>query len=508
MPSKPSFSDGDLQQLRENGVPPEEALSQIERFERGFPFCRLDRPCTLGDGVLALSPGSGNASLPFFREAAGKGRIMKFVPASGAASRMFKSLQAAQDGGAAPSDNPAVQEFVTGLPSFAFFEDLKAALARDGFKLETLLREGGIEPVLDYTLTSRGLNLAGIPKGLIPFHAYPGHTRTPFEEHLVEAAAYACDAGGVARVHFTVSPEHHAAVRDHLASVRSRNEASGVRYIIDLSHQQTSTDTLAVDPNNRPFRKTDGGLLLRPGGHGALLENLNRLEGDVVFLKNIDNVAPDRLKADTILYKKYLAGLLLDLQSTLFSHLHKIAHGDLTNRDLEAISGFARERLHLSPGPERGREERIRSLFNRLNRPLRVCGMVPNAGEPGGGPFWVRGRNGELSLQIVESSQVDLDSPEQRAIWESSTHFNPVDLVCGVRDYLGKPFDLKRFRDPDTGFISKKTYEGRELKALELPGLWNGAMAFWNTVFVEVPLSTFSPVKTVFDLLRKEHQEV
>jgi len=405
-------------------------------------------------------------------------------------------------------DHRALSGFLRGLEKFAFFGDLRKAMTQDGIEVETLLRKGEYKPILEYLLTSKGLSLADLPKGLIKFHAYRSHSRTPFEEHLVEASAHVRDRNGLARVHFTVSPEHETQVRDHIEDIRNLYEKRGSAFDVGFSTQRPSTDTLAVDMADRPFRDKDGRLLFRPGGHGALLGNLHDLGGDIVFIKNIDNVVPDRLKAETYRYKRALGGYLVEVQRQLFTYLERLSSGAAEEALLEKAFEFSRDRLSIVPLPGKGlsRRERADYLIRKLDRPLRVCGMVRNVGEPGGGPFWVDHPERGLSLQIVEASQVDMDSAEQREIWESATHFNPVDLVCGVRDYLGRPFDLMRFRDPQTGFISVKSKEGKELKALELPGLWNGAMAEWNTVFVEVPIITFNPVKTVLDLLRKEHQ--
>jgi len=383
-------------------------------------------------------------------------------------------------------------------------------MAKDGLDIEALITEGRYKEILEYTLKPKGLNYADFPKGLIRFHRYPERSRTPFEEHLFEAAAYTLDRNMVARVHFTVPAEYEELIKEHIENVRGYYEASGVKYEVTFSTQNPSTDKIAVGLDNKPFRDSNGRLVFRPAGHGALLDNLNDLRGDIVFIKNIDNVVPDRLKHETYIYKKALGGYLVELQRDIFRYLERLTSGNVSWQLITQVFEFVRYELSTIP-PEavekRGsREEKINFLISKLNRPLRVCGMVKNEGEPGGGPFWVRHEDGTLSLQIVESSQVDMESSGQRAIWESSTHFNPVDLVCGVRDHLGNPFDLKRFTDPNTGFISIKSMDGRELKTLELPGLWNGAMANWNTVFIEVPLITFNPVKTVFDLLRKEHQ--
>lgn len=516
------FSDRDIQQIKARGMALEKVISQIEIFKKGFSYVRLRRPCTVGDGITVLRKEDFDRLGKAFSEAALSGRVMKFVPASGAASRMFKLLlsfdhryehiderEMRAEAERNDPDHVAFLQFVKGIKKFAFYEDLKSVMSRDGLDTEELISKEQYKAILEYLLTSKGLNLTHIPKGLIKFHAYSGTSRTPFEEHLVEAIEYAMDRKKVVRIHFTVSPEHEELVKGHIQEVLGQYEKSGIRFEWSLSTQKASTDTIAVDMENRPFRDSEGRLLFRPGGHGALLENLNELRGDLVFVKNIDNVVPDRLKEETFLYKKALGGYLIELQKDTFEYLKRLSRREVEEQLVEEAFEYIRHRLSVVPpeGVEKGSKgDKIDFLISRLNRPLRVCGMVRNVAEPGGGPFWVEHADKGISLQIVEASQVDMSSAAQRGVWESSTHFNPVDLVCGVRDWAGKPFDLIRFVDPDTGFVSIKSKEGRELKALELPGLWNGAMAHWNTVFVEVPLITFNPVKTVLDLLRKEHQ--
>ena len=508
-----SLSDADLKQIEARGMTPEQVISQLETFRKGFSYARLMRPCTVGDGIDVLQKADLARLNETFSAAALAGRVMKFVPASGAATRMFKSLIAFHDRHIQMDENEpdhaSTLEFFKGIKKFAFYGNLKSAMSRDGLDIEDLISKREYGPILDYVLSPKGLDLAQIPKGLIAFHRYPETSRTAFEEQLVEATAYTTDRNKLARVHFTVSPEHEASIKAHLRRIFNHYEKSGVRFEVTFSVQKPSTDTIAAQVDNRPFRGSDGRLVFRPGGHGALLENLNALRGDLVFIKNIDNVVPDRLKQETTIYKKALGGYLIELQKEIFGCLERSSARDLEDGDIEKMFALIRNRLCINPpdGLEQGsREKKIDYLVSRLNRPLRVCGMVKNEGEPGGGPFWVEHADKSTSVQIVESSQVDMESAEQRGVWESSTHFNPVDLVCGVRDYMGKPFDLTRFVDPSTGFISLKSEEGEELKALELPGLWNGSMAYWNTVFVQVPIITFNPVKTVLDLLRKEHQ--
>ena len=492
---------------------PEQVSSQLETFRKGFSYVRLIRPCTVGDGIEVLQKGDLARLNETFSVAALAGRVMKFVPASGAATRMFKSLIAFQDRHIQMDENEpdhaSTLEFIKGIKKFAFYDDLKSAMSRDGLDTDDLMAKGEYGPILDYVLSSKGLDLAQIPKGLITFHRYPETSRTAFEEQLVEATGYTTDEKGLARVHFTVSPEDETSIKTHLKRIIDHYEKSGVKFDVTFSVQKPSTDTVAAEVDNRPFRGRDGRLVFRPGGHGALLENLNALKGDLVFIKNIDNVVPDRLKQETIIYKKALGGCLIELQKEIFVCLERSSARDLEDGTIEEMFAFIRDRLCITPpeGVEQGtREEKIDYLVSRLNRPLRVCGMVKNEGEPGGGPFWVEHADRSSSIQIVESSQVDMASAQQKGVWDSSTHFNPVDLVCGVRDYKGQPFDLSKFVDPSTGFISLKSKEGKELKALELPGLWNGSMAYWNTVFVQVPIITFNPVKTVLDLLRREHQ--
>ena len=516
------FREEDLRQIEGQGLTLEKVRSDIELFKKGFPAVRLQRPCTVGDGITVLQGDELDRLSQVHAKAASAGRMTKFVPASGAASRMFQLLLSAMERGkastSAPEKTPVDMDerdyhmflqFTRNLKQFAFYDDLRQVMARDGLSIEQMPTDGPHADLLSYLLTPRGLNYANLPKGLIPFHRYAEHTRTPVEEHLIEAAAYAQDRDRIARVHFTVPPEHQEAMRDHVEAVRQRYEHSGCRYMVTFSVQKPSTDTIAVDQGNEPFRDETGRLVFRPAGHGALLENLDDLQGDIIFIKNIDNLIVDRLKPTTYLYKSALAGYLIELQHTIFHFLQTLLQERVAEQSIKEIFTFAREKLSIVPPAEllqKSRAERIAFLASRLNRPLRVCGVVPNTGEPGGGPFWVQQSDNTFSLQIIEAAQIDMRAPGQRVGWEAATHFNPVDLVCGVRDYRGRPFDLHRFSDPETGFIAQKSKDGKVLRALELPGLWNGAMAYWNTVFVEMPLITFNPVKTVFDLLRDAHQ--
>ena len=504
------FSAADREQLRARDLTEEAVLAQVATFKRGIPYTTLQRPCTVGDGITVLQPHKLERLTAVYTEAALSGRTLKFVPASGAASRMFQLLLSCLNRDSL--DDPERQNLLQcmrHLKKFAFYDDLQALLAQDGLSIETLMAHGQYTGILEYLLTPKGLNYADLPKALLKFHRYADHCRTPLEEHLVEAAAYTQDREGVAQVHLTVTPAHQEAISSHLEAARSRHEQAGVRYEVTFSTQKPATDTVAVDLENQLFRDQHGRLVFRPAGHGALLENLQALAGDIVFIKNIDNVVPDHLKEETYIYKRALGGYLVEIQNQICAYMRRLALQNVDEQLLTHIFAFARETLSLVPPPgmeHQSRHTQMQYLVAVLDRPLRVCGMVQNAGEPGGGPFWVQHADGSLSLQIVETSQVEMQADNQRAIVTAATHFNPVDLVCGVRDYQGRPFDLRQFTDPHSGFISTKSHEGKALKALELPGLWNGAMAQWNTVFVEVPLSTFNPVKTVLDLLRPQHQ--
>jgi hypothetical protein len=516
------FHERDQRQIAAQGTTEEAIRDQIETFRRGFPFAQLDRPCTVGDGVTILSPQETERLTSRYAEAALAGRVQKFVPASGAASRMFQTLLAvhervAEVEGSQPQAAPQDRherdfwQFTAGLQNFAFYEALGERLSQQQLLLDTALSQGRYKTILEALLMPSGLNYAGLPKALLHFHRYEDHCRTPLEEHLVEAATLVRDRHQNARLHFTVSPDHGDLMMAHLQQTRHRYEQTGFRFEVSWSTQKPSTDTIAVDLDNQPFRDSKGNLLFRPAGHGALIENLNDLQGDIILIKNIDNVVPDHLKAPTYTYTRLLGGYLVSLQQESFAYLEQLASGAVAPAALAAIRRFAEQQLARevpAAFEQQSQQEQAAWLFKALHRPLRVCGVVPNTGEPGGGPFWVRHADGTTSRQIVETSQVDPQSETQQAILQASTHFNPVNLVCGVRDFRGQPFDLTHFTDPETGFISQKSHEGKALKALELPGLWNGAMARWNTAFVEVPITTFNPVKTVLDLLRQEHQPV
>ncbi len=505
------LEERDIEAVRRHGLTPEQVGRQVDIFRKGAPYARLARPCAVGDGIARLDASRVETLIDRFEVAQRKGRARKMTPASGAASRMFKALFAALDdldAGRSAEENSAFRKFLEGLDRFAFYGELERRLAERGLAIERQRAPDAAAPILEALLSSDGLNYGALPKGLLAFHRYGAGARTPLEEHFVEALAYTADADGVARVHFTVSPEHMDAFREREYLTRGLYEGDGQKLDISYSVQKPSTDTIAVDLDNRPFRDEAGRMVFRPAGHGALIENLNDLRGDLVFVKNVDNVTPDRLKAETIRWKKALGGLLLETQDRAFAYLKQLDGGGFDSALCDELVVFAADSLGVRPTPDPATlplDEAKRLFYDLLNRPIRVCGMVVNEGEPGGGPFWAKTADGE-TLQIVESSQIDQGDPTQREILAGSTHFNPVDLVCGVRDFNGEPFDLKAFIDRDAYFIAEKSKDGRPLKALERPGLWNGAMARWNTLFVEIPAITFNPVKTVNDLLRDAHQ--
>lgn len=501
--------DKDL--LAKKGISEQQIAEQLACFEKGFPFLKLFAAASVENRGIMLADEKAQKTYLAAWDAYMEGdkKIVKFVPASGAASRMFKNMFEFLG---ADYDVPTTdfeKKFFSNIKNFAFYADLDVACVKNNGKgIDALISEGNYKAVVANLLEAAGLNYGALPKGLLKFHKYENGVRTPLEEHLVEGALYAAGKSGEVNVHFTVSTEH----RELFAKLVDEKVAQyaakyGVKYNISFSEQKPSTDTVAADMENKPFRD-NGKLLFRPGGHGALIENLNDLDADVVFIKNIDNVVPDRLKADTVTYKKLLAGVLVTLQKQAFEYMELLDSGHYRHDELENIIRFVQQQLHCRKDDIKDLEDTdlVIYLRKKLNRPMRVCGMVKNVGEPGGGPFLAYNPDGSVSLQILESSQIDMNDPEKKAMFEKGTHFNPVDLVCAVRDYKGNKFNLLNYVDKATGFISYKSKGGKELKALELPGLWNGSMSDWSTVFVEVPLSTFNPVKTVNDLLREQHQ--
>lgn len=508
------FLENDLKQMEEMGITQDKVLKQIETFEAGIPYTRLERAAVVGDGILRFSDEESQKVISKFENAAESLSTLKFVPASGAASRMFKALfhfleafnpgKETLDEYLERTDDKDIRVFVENLERFPFYEGVRN-LVDEKFSDPGRALVAFIHKMLDRS----GLNYDFYPKGLLPFHQYESHVATAFEEHLREAADYA-SAGGKARLHFTISPQHESMFQETYAAIKGQVEKeTGTQFTVDYSFQKPSTDTIAVSPDNQPFRQADRSLLFRPGGHGALIENLNEQEADIIFIKNIDNVAVPEMAKQSGASKKLLAGVLLNVQEKAFRYAAMLDGSPLTGEQLQEIKDFLTGELNVRfsdnyAGFSLG--EQLDILKDKINRPIRVCGMVRNEGEPGGGPYWVRDPRNHVSLQIVESAQVDLDNDDQKSIFHKATHFNPVDLVCGVRNHQGEKYNLLNFVDSDQGFIAQKTKDGKPLKALELPGLWNGAMAYWNTVFVEVPLLTFNPVKTVNDLLKPAHQ--
>ncbi len=500
----------DLKQISQKGMSEKQVEQQLQQFETGFPFLKLEAAAAVGKGIMAPDKTAQKRYIEAWEAYKQAGhRVVKFVPASGAASRMFKDIFAFAD---APYDVPTTdfeKQFFDNIQKFAFHDALDAACKKNtGKTISQLLSEGQYKAVARQMLESEGLNYGKLPKGMLLFHRYPEGARTPMEEHLVEAALYAATSGE-AHVHFTVSHEHMDYFKQRVAEKADGfAKTYDVRYDISFSEQKPSTDTIAANPDGTPFRQQDGTLLFRPGGHGALIENLNEIEADIIFVKNIDNVVPDRLKDETVQWKQVIAGVLVTLQQRAFDYLRLLDTGCYSHAQIEEIIRFVQQDLCCRKKDIKELEDAdlVMYLRRKLHRPMRVCGVVKNVGEPGGGPFLTYNADGTVSLQILESSQIDKTNTAYMEMFTQGTHFNPVDLVCAVKNYQGKPFHLPDFVDPATGFISQKSKDGKPLQALELPGLWNGAMSDWNTVFVEVPLGTFNPVKTVNDLLRPQHQ--
>lgn len=512
----------DQRQIAGRGMEIFEVENQLNNFQNGFPPISLVAAATVKHGIQQVSPRRVDELVELYRLYTQDHKLIKFVPASGAASRMFKHLYEFRSVYRGTSENQldilkdrgpdSVYYFFEHLPEFAFFPILLDALEKRGLDYDTVMQESRYEKILNSLLTDRGLGFGNLPKAMIPFHSYGDEVRTAFAEHLAEAARYAVCGEDNCFIHFTVLPQHMELMETHFQAIRKGfEEKFRIKYQVSYSIQHPSTDVIAVDQENNPFRDEDGRLVFRPGGHGALLQNLSSLDADLVIIKNIDNVCHDRLKEDSYLYKKVLSGHLIALQDQMFSFLNGLDNPTQSSmKVIDTMWSFVENKLNVVPPPESDKwkkEDKVDYLRRKLNRPIRVCGMVENEGEPGGGPFWVKNRDGSISLQIVEASQIDRKNPEQEHILQNSTHFNPVDLICSTRNYKGEPFDLTRFVDPETGFITEKSIDGKLIKAQELPGLWNGSMSDWNTIFVEVPLTTFNPVKIINDLLRPEHRE-
>lgn len=500
----------DLQHIASKGISEEALKSQLDMLRKGFLYLKLVAPATIGNGIVAVTPEMKKTGTDIWNSfLAEGGRVVKMVPASGAASRMFKDLFAFLNGGHNTPDSDFIKKFFAEIENFAFFPALNAATVRlYGKSVGSLIKGKRYKDVVSALLEEKGLNYGQLPKALLEFHKILGDTRTSLAEHLAEGAQYAAGKKGKVEVHFTVSPEHRGLVEAKIEEIRDSMEKKyGVEFEITLSEQKPSTDTVAAMENGEPYRE-EGKLFFRPGGHGALIENLNDLDADVVFIKNIDNVVPDDKRAVSNEFKKVIGGILVGLKQRADEYCRLLRKGTPSGEKLDEIEKFLHGSLHIENPrlADMTDEEKAAFFFKKLNRPMRVAGMVKNEGEPGGGPFIVEEKDGSTSLQILESTQIDMNDKRSAAMLRESSHFNPVDLVCAVKDFEGKPFHLPDYVDIETGFISSKSRKGVEFKALELPGLWNGAMSRWNTVFVEVPAETFNPVKTVNDLLRPAHQ--
>lgn len=489
----------DLEQLKQRGIAPEQVERQLAQFKSGFPFADIQRPATIGDGIMRANEADNQKYTNLYDAEikAGK-KVVKFIPASGAATRMFKSMFEFKN-----ADTQKQTELATQKPYDKFFAEFdKFAFAPSIKALNPQSKADIVELMLD----DKGLGYGQKPKGVLKFHAYGTEARTAAEEHIVEGLNYA-NSDGIINLHFTVSPQHLDLFKAAVVPTQKRIEASGVKVNISYSFQKQSTDTLAATLNNEPFRDADGRLVFRPGGHGALIENLNDLDADMVFIKNIDNVAQEHLLPTTTLYKKVIAGYAIEKKHIVDNILTKLDKADYSAIN-EAVSFMnSNMQVNYPTGFDTmSNQQKATFIQQTLDRPLRVCGMVKNEGEPGGGPFWVKGTDGQVTLQVVESAQIDTNNAQKADILKKSTHFNPVDLFCCITNRNGKKYDLTKFVDHNAGFISYKSLGGKDLKAMELPGLWNGAMANWLTFFVEVPVETFNPVKTVVDLLRPQHQ--
>ncbi|WP_040247053.1 DUF4301 family protein [Psychroserpens mesophilus] len=514
------FSEKDIQQIESKGLTLKKVERQIKLFESGIPFANLVAEATIDSGILRLSNNDIQEYMSYFESKKDNISILKFVPASGAATRMFKFLYSFLEDYNLEKEsinsyinrfkNNDLSLFFIGLDKFPFYHTVIAHLQKEYPEFDTLSLNEQRFKFVQMMLDGDQLDYGNSPKGLMPFHKYKNQViSTAFEEHLYESALYSSD-NEATKLHFTISEKHNHKFDEEFSRIEQKvEEITGSKFDISFSYQKESTDTIAVTPKNKPFREDDGSLHFRPSGHGALIENLNDLTADIIFIKNIDNVVTYKYKNEVAKYKKVLAGILLKIQQRVFNYLRLLDNSDVSHEQIIEIGEFLVNTMNVRISTEFEKyslKYQIEYLAEKLNRPIRICGMVKNEGEPGGGPFWIKDESGNISLQIVESAQINKKNKYQKQILKNATHFNPVDLVCGTKNYKGEKFDLKKFVDKKAAFISMKTKTGKDLKALELPGLWNGSMANWNTIFVEVPLITFNPVKTVNDLLKAPHQ--
>lgn len=513
------LKEGDKKQIELQGMNPEIVQQQLDRFQTGYPQLNIVAPATPEDGILQITEEEKAKYRTLYNRKQKNSKIFKFVPASGAASRMFKNIYEVLD--AYDGSEEKYLELVTdrsansifclceNIPHFAFYPDLQSICIEKGESIDSKFSKKDYVGVLKLIVSEKGLNYGNYPKGLIKFHNYKNETRTALEEHLVEGAMYAESQKQIG-IHFTVSPEHIDSFKRHINDVVPKyEERFNLKYNIELSTQRKYTDTVAATPDNQPARNEDDEIIFRPGGHGSLIENLKEIDADLVFIKNIDNIVTDRLKPITVEYKELLGGILFELSEKIENYIVKLKDdNELNESSITKIANFCQQRLNIQVSKDFknfDKPTKVKYLIEKLNRPIRVCGMVKNEDEPGGGPFWIE-KNDEKSLQIVESTQFDFSDKNQRKVFENATHFNPVDIACRIKNFEGKPFNLSKFLDIETGLISEKSYKGKPIKAIEHPGLWNGAMANWITIFIEVPMETFNPVKTINDLLRKEHR--
>ena len=501
---KSIFSPKDIRQFKSLGISPASVEKQLAIYRQGSRYLKLNRPCAVKDGIVSITPAQKKKLIDLYESESGRYKLIKFVPASGAASRMFADWFSTAEKGTFGSKE-LDRKFFRDLKRLPFF-----SLIVENKTGKELLNKKDIKGFLGFILGEGGLNYGNLPKALIPFHRYPeGNLRTALEEHLLEAAGYVAGTNGACRLHFTISTEHKQAISKYLRKLIAKHEdIFRGKYNVTLSHQSVSTNTIAADENNLPLRNAKGELVFRPGGHGALLDNLNNLDADYIFIKNIDNIVPELLSEENISFKKMLGGLAIKISQENFAYLRSLETGDVNFPGIDNIVKHCSQTLSIvfpQGFARQTKKKKIQTLFSLLNRPLRICGMVKNDGEPGGGPFWVAENDGRKTLQIVEGGHVDKKNPEQSTIWSQAKYFNPVDMVCCIKNYRGEKFILDNYVDKKAYLITTKNEKGIKFKALEMPGLWNGGMACWNTVFVELPLRVFNPVKTVYDLIRPEH---
>lgn len=511
------LSQKDKEAISLRGISEATFLEQIEHLKKGIIPAKLVKPATPEYGIMVTTEKTRNYYINIYDDYSRDRHIVKFVPSSGAASRMFKDLYACleemnnsgDEAQEIPSKYLRIRQMLERLHELALYPALEEYFNQKHISLSELLKDKKHKTIIRGIISSEGLNYGNLPKALLNFHNYGTFQRKAIDEHLVEGALYAVNSSGNVNIHFTISPEHEELFNDHLQKVLPLYENKfGITYKVTWTFQHQSTDTPAIDEHGNIVRENDGSIIFRPAGHGALIKNLNDLDGDLIFIKNIDNITTDKLRAPTVEFKKVLAGILIEKEITINGNLSILMDDSCTQEDIHDIAEFVKTDMLVSLPEdfyEMDIEKQRRILTNKLNRPIRVCGMVRNEGEPGGGPFFVTNKKGITSLQIIESAQIDMNDPAQTEILRHSTHFNPVDIVAGIIDFLGRKFDLNDFIDQDTYMISEKSKDGKPLKALELPGLWNGAMAGWITYFVEVPLETFTPVKEIYDLLRPQH---